>query len=90
MLTKDDAYAIAKKLGAQESREKNSPHIIQLIYQHNKLIAHFGIRHGSNRNAGHDHIPKNLHVSMHFCFELAHCTKYLNDWLLEMTRRGNL
>jgi hypothetical protein len=90
MLTKDHARAIATKLGAHERGKKGSAHDIQKIYHEGKLIAHFGIRHGSKRNAGHDHIPKSLHVSPHFCMELATCTKYLNDWLLEVEKHGGI
>jgi hypothetical protein len=91
MLTKDHAKAIAAKLGATEKPgKKNSPHDIQLIYLGGKLIAHFGIRRGSRRDAGHDHIPKSLHVSPHFCLELATCTKYLDDWLAEMKKRQGI
>jgi hypothetical protein len=87
MLTKDHAKAIAAKLGATEQSKKGSPHDIQKIYHDGKLVASFGIRRGSKRNAGHDHIPRDLHVGPHFCLELATCTKYLNDWLSAMTKK---
>jgi hypothetical protein len=90
MLTKDHAIAIAKKLKAKTQDKKGSPHQIQLIFYADKLVAHFGIRHGSKRNAGHDHIPKSLYVSPYFCRELACCTRYLDDWLAEMEKQGKL
>jgi len=90
MLTKDHATAIAGKLRAKPHKKKGTPHQIQLIFHRDKIVAHFGIRHGSNRNAGHDHIPRDLHVSPHFCKELACCTKYLEDWLSMMEKQGLL
>jgi hypothetical protein len=87
MLTKDHARAIAAKLGAIQQNKRGSPHDIQKIYFNGKLITYFGIRRGSGRDAGHDHMPKNLHVSPHFCLELATCTKSKSDWLLEMKNK---
>jgi hypothetical protein len=90
MLTKDHATAIAGKLRAVPKKKKGSAHQIQLIFHRNQIVAQFGIRHGSKRDAGHDHIPKDLHVPPHFCKELACCTKYLADWLSEMDKQALL
>lgn len=81
MLTKDHAIKIAEKLGGQlNTRKKNRPHDLMKVFEKGKLIAHFGIRRGK-KSLGHDHIPKDLRVSPHFCLQLADCTKSQEDWL---------
>ncbi len=61
-LTKDHAKSIAKKLGATIDTGKKA-HDIACVYHKGVLIASFGIRRGSDRNLGHGHIPKDLHLS---------------------------
>lgn len=61
MFTKDHAQAIAGKLRAAIRSGKK--HDIALIKYNNQTIAQFGIRRGSRRDQGHDHIPGNIHVT---------------------------
>jgi hypothetical protein len=60
MLTKDDAEAIAKKLEA--SLKDGTKHQLAIIEYDGKRIAQFGIRRGSRRDQGHDHISSAIHV----------------------------
>lgn len=89
MLTKEDAEEIARKLGAS-IKKKNRRHDLATIYYSGKLVAFFGIRRGSRKDAGHDHIPRSIYVSPHFCKELSRCTKYLADWLEELAKQNLL
>ena len=66
-IDKDDAREIAKKLKAKWTK-KTKAHDVWCVYDGEKLIAHFGIRHGSKHDLGHDHIPGSI-------FESAHNTK---------------
>ena len=86
MLTKDHAEAIASKLGAVV--DKKGAHRIAAIYVDGVLIASFGIRHGSRRNAGHDHIPRDIHFSPNKCRRLAECTLYREDWIKALREKG--
>ncbi len=86
MLTKDDAEAIAKKLGA--SLQDGSKHQLAIIEHDGKRIAQFGIRRGSRRDQGHDHIPGCIHVRPRDALRLAQCPMSLEDWIKQMKDKG--
>ena len=86
MLTKDHADAIAKKLKAVI--RPGSKHDLAIIEYDNKRIAQFGIRRGSRRNQGHDHIPSCIHVRQHDAMMLAQCPMSLGEWIELMKEKG--
>ena len=86
MLTKDHALFIAKKLNA-DIRAK-SAHDLAVITHNGKRIAQFGIRRGSNRNQGHNHIPNGVHMNAHDTLLLAQCTISAEQWLEMMKQKG--
>lgn len=59
---------------------------MMVVMQDDKIIASFGIRRGSNKDQGHDHIPKAIHVPPNFAKRLAECSKSREDWIAEMIR----
>jgi hypothetical protein len=79
-INKDHANSIAKKLGAIIDTGKKA-HDIACVYHKGVLIATFGIRRGSDRNLGHGHIPKDLHLSPRQTLLLAQCPMSLEQWL---------
>lgn len=89
-ISKDDAEAIARKLHAVLDSRKNRPHALAKIYHENRLIAHFGIRHGSSRNAGHGHIPNDLHVSFRDVKMLAQCPMSREQWIEKLREKGKI
>jgi len=78
-INKEMAYEIAKKLEAV--LEPDGPHKVAKIFHKGEMIRKFGIRHASNKDIGHDHIPKDLNCSPRFAKELAWCSKYLSDYI---------
>ena len=74
-ITKEHAENIATKLGAKNESKKGSEHDEMVIYYEGCFVARFGIRRGSKKNSGHDHVQKNLNVTPRFAKELATCTK---------------
>jgi hypothetical protein len=82
-ITKELAIKICKKLDGQDITKKNDVHDVCGIFFNDQLIAHFGIRRGSNKEAGHDHVPKELNVSTGFAKQLGMCTKQRDDYLRE-------
>ncbi len=86
VITKELAIKIAKKLGA-EMAEKG-PHDIALIKYEGKLIARFGIRRGSRKDAGHDHIPGDIHTSPRYALLLGQCPRKQEEWVAEMKEKG--
>ncbi len=89
MLTKEHAKKIAAKLGA-EIDTKGKAHDIASILHAGKVIAWFGIRRGSKKNSGHDHIPRDLFFSPNKCLGLANCPVSRDEWLERMKELGKL
>lgn len=85
-ITKQLALQISEKLGAEKKQAPN--HDRYEVINDGVVIAWFGIRRSSNKEIGHDHIPKLLFCSVHFCKELAICTKSREDWLRLIKNQG--
>ena len=79
IITKEHAIKIAKKLKATIRTEK--AHDYAEIFHKDRLIAWFGIRRGSEKDKGHDHVQKDLHVNGHQAKLLAACPLTREDWL---------
>ena len=89
VITKELALAIAKKLQAtMDTRPK--VHDIAVIEYNGKMIARFGIRRGSRKDAGHDHIPTDLHVTPRDARLLGQCPLSREDWIKIMSEKGSL
>jgi hypothetical protein len=88
MLTRDHANEIARKLGAEINKKR--AHQIAVIYVNGKFIASFGIRHGSKRDAGHDHIPRDIYFPPNKCLRLAQCSLNLPDWIKSLKEQGKI
>ncbi len=86
MLTKDDATAIAKKLGAEMRTGRK--HDIAAIKVNGKTIAEFGIRRGSRRDQSHNYVPGQIHVSPRQATDLAHCPMSFEEWVALMQVKG--
>jgi len=80
IITKEHADKIAKKLKAKISASGKA-HDIAAIYEDGKLIASFGIRRGSEKDKGHDHISSDLHVGPHDAKKLAQCPLSREQWI---------
>ncbi len=74
-ITQEYAQRIADKLGAIDESKRGSAHDEMVVYHEGRFVARFGIRRGSSRDSGHDHVQKNLNVNTRFAKELATCTK---------------
>ena len=86
IVTKEHAVKIAKKLKAGILEEK--AHSYAEIFHDGKLIARFGIRRGSEKDKGHDHVQKDLHVNGHQARLLAACPLSREDWLDIMKKKS--
>jgi hypothetical protein len=83
IITKDLAIKIRDKLVAQNITPKGAPHDVYGVFHNNLLVAQFGIRRGSQKDLGHDHVQKELNVSTGFAKQLAICTRSRDDYLRE-------
>lgn len=89
MLTKEHAKKIADKLEAR-IHTGGKAHDIAAIYYAGKIVAQFGIRRGSKKDAGHDHIPRALSFSPNKCLGLANCPVSRDEWIQRMRELGKL
>ena len=89
VIDKELAEKIVKKLKAKIDPKPNRPHDLALVYEGEILIASFGLRHGSKKSLGHDHIPENLHLTKRQAKDLAHCPMSREEWL-QVMRGKNL
>jgi hypothetical protein len=85
-ITKEHAVKIAKKLKASILEEK--AHSYAEIFERGKLIAGFGIRRGSEKDEGHDHVQQDLHVNGHQTRLLAACPLSRVDCLAIMKAKA--
>lgn len=81
VITKELAIKIRDKLAARSLTTKNDEHDEYGIFHNGRLIASFGIRRGSKKDAGHDHVQKELNVSTGFAKQIGICKRYLDDYL---------
>jgi hypothetical protein len=88
IITKEHAVRIARKLKAALVEEK--AHAYAEIFYKDRLIARFGIRRGSEKDKGHDHVQKDLHLNGHQARLLAACPLSFQDWLDILKEKGLL
>jgi hypothetical protein len=77
-LTSRDAETIATKLNA-EFKSKAKSHDIAIVRINGKEVGRFGIRRGSGE-PGHDHIPRQMHMSMKHAIQMAQCKIYRAEY----------
>jgi len=86
-LVTDDARKIGKKLGATIVTNRKA-HDLAEIRHNGILVAAFGIRRGSGKSIGHDHICSELQMNRHDCHRLADCTLSREEWIERMIEAG--
>lgn len=86
MITKTHAELIAKKLEAE--LKQRSGHELAIVRYNGRAIAHFGIRRGSRKDQGHDHIPGQIHLGDHDCLELGRCSMTREQWIERLKEKG--
>ncbi|MSU78142.1 MAG: hypothetical protein EXS16_08605 [Gemmataceae bacterium] len=90
IITKELALQIAKKLHAIVQSKKNRPHDLYSVYVDGLLVAQFGIRRGSEKDKGHDHIPSQIFLSPHEAKKLGICTMSYDDWITRMKEKERI
>jgi hypothetical protein len=91
IISKQLALAIADKLGAKASAtKKQRPHDLYTIYEEGACIAMFGVRRGSKKEAGHDHVPRQLFVTPKDARDLAQCPMTREQWITKLREKGKI
>jgi hypothetical protein len=89
IITKELAGKITKKLKAQVETTSRRAHDLARVYDdEGLLVASFGLRRGSKKNLGHDHIPERLHLSKHDARLLGQCPLTRQGWLDILREKG--
>jgi hypothetical protein len=90
-ITSELAHKIVGKLEAvKENAQKGAPHDLYVVYENGAAVALFGIRRGSQKNLGHDHIPKQIHVNAFKAKQLANCPMSRDQWIEELKNKDLL
>lgn len=87
IITKQLAVEIAKKLKAEVCK-RNKAHDIALVYHEGKMVAHFGIRRGSNKNLSHDHITDQIFLRPRQARLLGQCPMSREEWVKIVAEKG--
>lgn len=85
--TQKHAELIASKLDCLIREGKR--HTRAMLFHQGVLLASFGIRRGS-KEAGHDYLPRELHLKQNECWELYDCSLTREAYLQLMRERGKL
>lgn len=88
VITGELAKRIVKKLKARVDKKAGSAHDMALVYEGDVLIASFGLRRGSEKDKGHDHIPPQIGVGPGFAKLLGQCPKSRDEWLAKIRENG--
>ena len=87
IINRELADRICKKLGAVVST-RTKAHNIAEVYEGGRLIVSFGVRRGSEKDKGHDHISRDLHLGPHKARLLAQCPLSRDQWIEIMRAKG--
>ena len=87
IITKELALEIVKKLKAKVVKRAKA-HDIALVDYEGKIVAQFGIRRGSRKELGHDHIPEQIFLRPRQAQELGRCPLSREDWIKIIEEKG--
>lgn len=83
-ITKELALKIVRKLEAVDESDPSDEHDTYVVYARDRMVSTFGIRRSSQKNKGHDHIPRELGVGPNFAKLLGQCPKSKADYLVRI------
>lgn len=85
-ITKEHAERIARKLEAVI--EAGAKHDLAKIYYNDRMVAQYGIRRGSKKDAPHSYIPGQIFVGKTDCLGLAQCPLSRDEWVGILKGKG--
>ncbi len=89
-LTKELAEKIRKKLKGKKGKRSGAHQIYSVFDDDGKtLITTLSIRHGSERDLGHDHLQDDLYLNSHKAKALAHCNISREQWIGLLIKDGH-
>src|SRR5947209_5680915 len=88
IITKELALKIVSKLGAKLIPCKSKAHDLYAVEYQGRIIATISVRRGSEKDKGHDHIPRDLHISPNQAKRLGQCSWKADDFFKELKEKG--
>lgn len=89
IITKELAIKIISKLKATEIHSGGAHDQYQITDDHGRVVAITSIRHGSNKEAGHDHMPNDLHLGPSKARSLAQCGVSRKQYIAILQEQGD-
>lgn len=90
IITKELALKIVKKLDAAKIATRNKAHDEYLVEEDGIQIAIISIRRSSEKDKGHDYIPREIHVGPNAAKKLAQCTMERAEYIAFLRENGVL
>jgi hypothetical protein len=87
-LTKELARKIVRKLKAKKG-PSGAHQLFDVLDGDGTLILSISVRHGSEKDKGHDHLQDELHVNTHQAKCLAYCTLSKENWIQSLIQGGH-
>lgn len=87
-ITKEMALKIVKKLKAKNISRKSSAHDEYGLEHDGRIVVVLGIRRGSEKDKGHDHLLNDLFLNAHHAKNLANCPLSREEYLRILQERG--
>jgi len=88
-LTKELAKKIVKKLKGKKSKKSKAHQLFDVRDADGTLIVSISLRHGSEKDQGHDHLQDELCVNTHIAKGLAYCPVSKEQWIQRLIEQGN-
>jgi hypothetical protein len=85
IINRDLAEKIATKLEA--TFEESRSHLIAKVHVDGVLVCWFGIRRGSSKESGHDHVPAQIHIGPSKARLLGQCPMSRKEWVLALKEK---
>jgi hypothetical protein len=87
IITKDLAKKILRKLKAMNVKPGKA-HDLYAVEHGGRIIASTSLRRGSDRDLGHDHMPKDLHISPRNAKLLGQCPLSRDAYIALLREQG--
>jgi hypothetical protein len=81
IITKELALKIVKKLKATIIKSRSKRHDEYVVEEDGQQVAILSIRRSSEKDIGHDYVPRDLHISSHQAKELGQCPWSRKDYI---------
>jgi hypothetical protein len=88
IITRELARKILKKLKSKKTGKKGAAHTEYAIEHEGQIVALTTLRHGSEKDLGHHHMPGDLHVGPNFAKGLGQCPRSRNDYIRNLQEQG--